>query len=132
MEIHVMSADTEDTVLAHEYRGVGVMKQITGNARKFGYYLCGNLRVLLRMHKHAKSRRCQQCSDKFPGGDCVPGPTHHSRVRRDPQEFIHDRPSRVPGFRFLPLQIEPPTTWAMEWRIGICGIYQHIRIDDEH
>ena len=58
MEVHIAGTDAANSMLAHEYRCVSIVKQITGNPRNFCHHLLGNLRVSLGMNQYAESRRC--------------------------------------------------------------------------
>ena len=132
MEIHVAGADAADAVFAHEDRGVSIVEQIARDSGNLCQYLSGNLCMLLGLNQDRESRRRQQRGHKLPCPGRVPWPSHHSGMSGDPQEFIHDRPSRVPGFRALSLPFEPVTAGAVKWRIDVGSINQHIRVYDEH
>ncbi len=49
-----------------------------------------------------------------------------------PKEFIDDPPRQVPGCRLCPPPLQLAATVLVTGRFGICGIYQDVRIDDEH
>ena len=132
MEIRVAGTDLPDAMLTHEDRRVCVVQQIARKMRKLPDHLLCHCCVSLCRHEDAKTRRTYECRDKLPSIRRIPGSSHYLRVRCYPKELIKDRPSRVPSVGASTLALKPFTACSVERRVGVGGVNQDVRIDDEH
>lgn len=131
-EVRVARADTAYPVLAHKDGGVGVMKEISGKVRIFGDDRFGDLGVALGGNQHLKTGRGKQGGDEVPGGSGGPRPPHDARMRGHAQEFVQNRPGRIPGVWTPALAFQPVAASRVKGRIGVGRVDEHIGVDRQH
>jgi|SRR6516164_4268717 hypothetical protein len=131
-EIGITGTDSVDTVFAHENCGVRVMHEITREVGQFSDDFVGDVGVSGRRDKNAKRRGGQQGRNKVPRCGCRPWSAEDTRMSYDAQKLIENSPSRIPGIRPPPLNLNPLTTWSVEWRVNVRGVHQDIGIHRKH
>ena len=131
MEVGVSGTNPANTMFAHQDGGVGVMEQVAREMRKLGKQLPSHLRVPRGGNNYTQSRRVEQARHKLPRLLYAPRPSHHPRMSGHSQEFVKDRPSRVPRLRPAPLVLKPGARSGMVRRISVGSIDQDIGIDED-
>jgi hypothetical protein len=119
-------------MLAHQDRGMRVVKDISRKVRHLRNNRLSNVDVSLRGNQNTETRRCKKCSDEPPGHRRSPGLSHDSRVSSDSEKFIKYRPRGVPSIGLRALALEPTAAWGMELRIHIGRVDQYVGVDSNH
>ena len=130
MEVGVPGTNPPDAVFAHEDCGMGVMEDVARQVRKLGKNLSSHLTVPRGRDQHIQPRRVKQGRHKLPRLLHAPGLSHDPRMSGHSQEFVQDRPGRVPSLRPAALALEPCASCGMEGRIGVGSIDQDVGVDD--
>jgi len=132
MEVGIPGTDLANAMFAHEDCGMGVMEDVARQVRKLGKNLSSHLTVPRGRGQHIQPRRVEQGRHKLPRLLHAPRLPHYAWMSGHSQEFIQNRPSRVPSLRPAALALEPCASHGMEGRISVSSIDQDIGVDYNH
>src|SRR5262249_43925019 len=109
VKVGISSANLPDTMLTHDDGRVRVVQQVACEVRSFSENLLRDHRMSLRGYQYAETWGGKDRLDEAPSLRDVPGLAHDPRMGCHAQEFVENRPGRIPGIRasFAGLRASP-------------------------
>jgi hypothetical protein len=132
MKGRVSGDDSAHAVLAHQGNGVSVVHYIAGEFGHFGQELFQYVGLSVSRNEQAETRRGKYGFQEHPSFGGRPRFMQHTGMRGYAQEFVNDRPGRIPRVRLAALCLQPAVACGMEWRIAVRGVNQYIGVYDQH